>query len=94
MKCGDTEKGTIKSNLIRLVTMDPVKPVRTAVAGTTATLAKVVFSAEGNWPEIFDLLVHLLQSQDEAMRALCFNILGQVRQPESSSLNKHWTVAL
>lgn len=74
--------------------MDPVKPVRTAVAGTTATLAKVVFSAEGNWPEIFDLLVHLLQSQDEAMRALCFNILGQVRQPESSSLNKHWTVAL
>lgn len=78
MKCGDTEKGAIKSNLIRLVTMDPVKPVRTAVAGATATLAKVVFSAEGNWPEIFDLLVHLLQSQDEAMRALCFNILGQV----------------
>jgi hypothetical protein len=58
--------------------MDPVKPVRTAVAGTTATLAKVVFSAEGNWPEIFDLLIHLLQSQEESMRALCFNILGQV----------------
>lgn len=79
LKCGDSEKAAIKSNLIRLVTMDPLKPVRTAVAGTASTLAKVVFSSEENWPEIFDLLIHLLQSQDESMRALCFNLLGQVR---------------
>jgi hypothetical protein len=76
---------TIKSTLLRLVTMDPSKPVRTAVAGVAATLAKIVFSSEGNWSEIFDLLIQLLQSPDEGMRALCFNLLGQVRTLHTSS---------
>lgn len=88
-KCGDAEKASIKINILRLVTIEPVKPVRTAIAGAAATLAKNIFSTEGNWPEILDLLIYLLASPDENLRALCFNLLGQLAEHVSEYLKAH-----
>lgn len=89
VKCSDIDKNNVKQNLLRLVTMEPAKPVRTAIAGAAASLAKNVFTSEGNWPEVFDLLIHLMQSQEESMRALCFNLLGQLSEHVAEHLKPH-----
>lgn len=45
-----------------------------------ALLAKNVLS-HGQWPELFALLVQLVQHADEGFRTLCFDLLCQVLIP-------------
>lgn len=68
----------MKNTFLRLVTTEPVNVVRTALAGVVAKLAKAVFVAEDDWQDLFNILMQLIQSDDEVMRALCFNLLAQV----------------
>ncbi len=77
-QCDLNGRQHIKSTLLRLMTSEVVNVVRTAIAGVAATLAKVVFSTDDSWEEIFGILVQLLESPDEHMRSLSFNLLGQV----------------
>lgn len=50
----------------------------TALAGVVAAVAKVVFTAEGNWPELFALLTQLAQEPNESLRFLSYSLLEQV----------------
>jgi hypothetical protein len=90
-QCGETEKRTIKTRLLHLVSTDLIKPVRTAVV---ATLAKILFSSEDNWSEVFGQLIQFLQSPDETLRAVCFTLLGQVRGSSSLAFSRPLTVII
>ena len=64
--------------MLGLLISEPEKVVRVALAGATASLAKSVVAVEQQWPEIFALLLQLLQCPDEPSRQTCFSLLAQV----------------
>lgn len=67
----------IRNLLLRLMTTEPHKGVRTALAGAVATLSQVVL-AKGDWPELFSLLLALAQDPNENLRGLNYSLLEQV----------------
>jgi Importin-beta N-terminal domain len=72
------QQADLKTQLIQVMVSEPEKLVRTALAGTVSQLAKSVLNGGGEWNELFGLFNTLLQSADEAMRALSFSLLEQV----------------
>lgn len=79
----------MKQQLLELAVSEPVKVVRSAIVGVIASLSKNVFSVDGNWPEVFALLMELLQHTDANMRALCFNLVSQLSEHISDHLIPH-----
>ena len=77
-KLDPAAKAGFKNALLGLIISEPEKVVRVAIAGATASLAKYVLSLEQQWPEIFALLVQLLQNPNETSRQICFSLLAQV----------------
>ena len=57
-----------------------MKVVRSAIIGVISSLARNVFSVDGDWPEVFNLLMELLQHSEPAMRELCFNLISQLSE--------------
>ena len=57
---------------------EPEKSVAVALAGAVAVLTKTIFSNNAQWPEIFNVLLQLSQDPNEKMRALNYELLGQV----------------
>lgn len=53
-----------------------------------ATLSKSVL-AKSAWPELFNLLMMLAQDTREAMRCLCFNLIGQLSEHVAGHLKEH-----
>ena len=88
-KCEANDQAVVKQKLLSLVTSEPVKPVRSAIAGIISSLAKNVFSVDGDWPEVFTLLTELLQHTEAAMRALCFNLICQLSEHITDHLLPH-----
>ena len=70
------EQTNVRTGLLNLATNDPINAVRTAIAGCISVLAKTVFHQQGNWPEIFTLLMQLAQDSDTSKRAMTYNIAG------------------
>jgi len=58
---------------------EPVKSVAVAIAGAVAVLTKTIFAKNGQWPEIFTILMQLSHDPNENMRSLNYELLGQVK---------------
>jgi hypothetical protein len=71
------QKQELKSQLLLLMTSEPSKSIGVALAGVVASVAKCVLT-EGNWPELFALLMQLSQDPSESLRTLNFSLLEQV----------------
>jgi hypothetical protein len=69
----------LKGQFLVIMTSEPTKNIGVALAGVVANVAKNVFASEGNWPELFTLLMQLAQDQKEMMRSLNYSLLEQVR---------------
>ena len=59
---------------------EPEKSVAVALAGAVAVLTKAIFSKNGQWPEIFNVLLQLSQDPNEKMRALNYELRGQAKK--------------
>jgi len=79
----------LKAQLLMLMTQEPEKAIATALAGSVAKLAKSVMNLNGAWPELFGMLMTLQQDQNEAHRALNFNLLGQMAEHLAEKLRGH-----
>ena len=88
-KCQASDQASVKQQLLALAVSEPVKVVRSAIVGVIASLAKNVFSVDGNWPEVFALLMELLQHAEPNMRALCFNLISQLSEHITEHLIPH-----
>jgi len=73
----EQRKMDTRNMLLRLMTAEPHKGVRTALAGVVSVLAQVIL-AKGEWPELFALLLTLAQDPNENLRALNYSLLEQV----------------
>ena len=87
-QCSAQDQANIKVVLLNLLISEPLKVVKTAVAGCVACLAKNVLST-GDWPELFALLLQLLQHQEESLRIVCFDLLGQLAENVPAHLKPH-----
>ena len=77
-KVDSNYQSTIKTELLQLMVGEPEKSVAVALAGAVAVLTKTIFSNNAQWPEIFNVLLQLSQDPNEKMRALNYELLGQV----------------
>ena len=68
----------LKGQFLQMLTAEPAKSIAVALAGVVASVAKSIFATEGNWPELFTLLMQLAQDPVEARRVLNYSLLEQV----------------
>ena len=78
----------LRAGLLNTLLNEPVKVVKTALAGVVARLSKSVLSM-GAWSELFTLLMQLAQDPNEHMRCLCFNLIGQLAEHVPEHLKAH-----
>lgn len=72
------QKQELKSQLLLLMISEPSKSIGVALAGVVASIAKCVLATEGNWPELFALLMQLSQDPSDSLRSLNYSLLEQV----------------
>lgn len=77
-KFNTSQKHDLKAQLLTLMTSEPTKNIGVALAGVVASVAKCVFTAEGQWGDLFALLLKLSQDPVEALRSLNYSLLEQV----------------
>jgi len=90
-KFPQNEQQQLKAQLLGLMVAEPNKAASTALAGAVAMLAKAIFSAEQSWEELFQTLLQLAQNPNEALRALDYNLLGQLAEHVAGYLKPHMT---
>ena len=86
-KCDAASRNELKNTFLRLMTTETVNVVRTALAGVVSRLAKAVFTNGEEWEDLFNMLMQLIHSEEPTLRALCFNLLGQVHNCHTHSLH-------
>lgn len=79
----------LKAQYLQLMTNEPQKAVAVALAGVVATVAKSIFTTEGNWPELFALLMQMAQDPNEARRVLNYSLLEQLAENVATHLKPH-----
>lgn len=77
-KFNASQKTDLKGQLLILMTNEPIRSIGTALAGVVASVAKCVFTADNQWPELFALLLKLSQDPVENLRSLNYSLLEQV----------------
>jgi len=77
-KYGAPQQTDLKRELLGLLLSEPNAQVGTAIAGIVAVVAKSIFKAGQEWPELFQLLLQLAQDPNERLRALNFKLLSEV----------------
>lgn len=87
-KLNPIHQSELRAALLNTLLNEPVKVVKTALAGVVARLSKSVLSM-GDWGELFALLMQLSQDPNELMRCLCFNLIGQLAEHVSDHLKAH-----
>ena len=78
-KFNSSQKSDLKAQLLIIMTSEPIRSIGTALAGVVASIAKCVFSADNQWPELFALLLQLSQDPNENSRSLNYSLLEQVK---------------
>lgn len=77
-KCSKADQANLKNTFMTMLVNEPSKAVRNGIAGVIALLSKSVLSTEGDWPELFALLMQLAGHEQEGYRCLCFDLLAQL----------------
>lgn len=77
-KFNASQKNDLKAQLLIIMTSEPIRSIGTALAGVVASVAKCVFTADNQWPELFALLLKLSQDPNENLRSLNYSLLEQV----------------
>ena len=77
-KFNSSQKNDLKGQMLLLMTAEPLRSRGTALAGVVASVAKCVFTADNQWPELFALLLQLSQDPVENARVLNYSLLEQV----------------
>jgi len=88
-KFSATQQNDLKGQLLQILVHESSKPVAIAIAGSIATLAKVIFAKSGEWPELFALLMTLAQDPNESLRSLCYSQLEQLSEHCCEQLKPH-----
>jgi hypothetical protein len=83
------QQGELRLHLLHLMVSEPNKGVRTAIAGAVSTLAKGVFTAKQEWPELFQSLMQMSQDPNEGLRALNYSLLSQLAETVATQLKPH-----
>ena len=79
----------LKAQFLQLMTAEPSKTIAVALAGVVASVSKAILTKEGNWPELFALLMQLAQDPTEARRMLNFSLLEQLAENVATHLKPH-----
>jgi hypothetical protein len=79
----------LKAQFLQLMTAEPNKTVAVALAGVVASVSKTILAKEGNWPELFALLMQLAQDPAETRRTLNFSLLEQLAENVATHLKPH-----
>jgi nitrate reductase assembly molybdenum cofactor insertion protein NarJ len=72
------QQNTLKTELVGLLMSEPTGNIATAIAGIIAAVAKSVYKGKGQWNELFQLLLQLVQDPNEKHRTLTFKLLSEV----------------
>jgi hypothetical protein len=72
------QQNTLKTELVGLLMSEPTGNIATAIAGIIAAVAESVYKAKGQWNELFQLLLQLVQDPNEKHRTLTFKLLSEV----------------
>eukprot|EP01032_Pedospumella_encystans_P029078 gene29078-32838_t len=88
-KFNKQHRAELKLHLLHTMISEPDKGVRTAIAGAVSTLAKGVFSAHEEWPELFASLLQMSQDANEGLRVLNFDLLAQLAEQVADQLKPH-----
>ena len=72
------QQATLRNELISALLAEQVGTIATAVAGIVAATANAVYKGRSEWPEIFQLLLQLVQDPNEKHRTLTFKLLNEV----------------
>ena len=99
-KCDVSAANQVKVTLLQLIVAEPEKSVRNALAGCVSCIAKRVLApgkktrssaarGNGEWPELFALLMQLASNTDESLRALTYSLLTQLSEQVSTQLKSH-----
>jgi len=88
-KFGSNDQANLKSEILQIMIREPIKSVAVAIAGAVAVLTKTIFAKNGQWPEIFTILMQLSHDPNENMRSLNYELLGQLAEQVTKQLKPH-----
>lgn len=72
------QQAELKKELLNLLLSEPHGLVGTAIAGVISMVAKSIFKANQQWPEMFQLLLQLAQDPNERLRVVNYKLLSEV----------------
>lgn len=72
------QQNDLKRELLGLLLSEPNGLVGTAIAGVISMVAKAIFKANQQWPEMFQILLQLAQDPNERLRMVNYKLLSEV----------------
>jgi len=83
------QQATLRTELVGFLLSEQTPVIATAIAGMIAATASAIYKNKGQWPEVFQLLLQLVQDPNEKHRILTFKLLSELAESIPSQLKPH-----